>query len=168
MHRDSFRRFIDGLKLRWFEAEELLIGVDRQGNHFPPPELWPNVVPTIVVLDELREHLGKPIVISSAYRGPVYNRRVGGAIRSQHLVFGALDFSVSRMSAEAVGEVLKAWRGLTFNCPRFERLEVPPVPFKPLQKSDGGTMFKLAGGLGVYTRFIHFDTRGVNATWRGH
>lgn len=53
----------------------------------------------MVVLDEelprrlelLRKAVGRPIVIRSGYRCPVHNRRVGGALRSQHLYGRAAD-----------------------------------------------------------------------------
>ncbi len=43
------------------------------------------------VLDPLREALGQPITISSGYRGPVLNKRVGGVADSQHLLGMAVD-----------------------------------------------------------------------------
>lgn len=43
------------------------------------------------VLDPLREALGKPITISSGFRGPVLNKRVGGVADSQHLFGMAVD-----------------------------------------------------------------------------
>lgn len=36
-------------------------------------------------LQALRNALGKPMIINSAYRSPEHNRRVGGAKASQHL-----------------------------------------------------------------------------------
>lgn len=43
------------------------------------------------VLDPLREALGKPIKVTSGYRGPALNRRVKGAAKSQHLSGEAAD-----------------------------------------------------------------------------
>ncbi len=43
------------------------------------------------VLDPLREALGKPIKVTSGYRGPVLNRRVKGTAKSQHLSGEAAD-----------------------------------------------------------------------------
>lgn len=43
------------------------------------------------VLDPLREAIGKPIKVTSGYRGPVLNRRVKGAAKSQHLRGEAAD-----------------------------------------------------------------------------
>lgn len=47
----------------------------------------------IVFLDMLREHLGKPVVITSGYRTEAHNRRVGGAPMSAHLRGLAADIS---------------------------------------------------------------------------
>lgn len=51
-------------------------------------------------LQELRERLGKPLIIHSAYRSPEHNRRVGGAARSQHLQGTAFDVSMANHNPE--------------------------------------------------------------------
>lgn len=43
------------------------------------------------MLQSLRSRLGKPMIITSAYRSPEHNRRVGGAARSRHLEGIAFD-----------------------------------------------------------------------------
>jgi hypothetical protein len=43
------------------------------------------------MLQELRNRLGKPIILNSAYRSPEHNRRVGGAKQSFHLKAMAYD-----------------------------------------------------------------------------
>ena len=45
----------------------------------------------INVFQPLREHFGRPIYVSSGYRGPELNRAIGGAKRSQHMEGRALD-----------------------------------------------------------------------------
>ncbi len=42
-------------------------------------------------LQSLRDRLGKPLIIRSAYRSPEHNRAVGGAIRSKHMDGTAFD-----------------------------------------------------------------------------
>lgn len=42
-------------------------------------------------LQALRDRLGKPMLITSAYRSPAHNKRVGGAKRSKHLDAIAFD-----------------------------------------------------------------------------
>ena len=45
-------------------------------------------------LEEIRKHFGKPITITSAYRTPAYNRKVGGASSSYHTKGKAFDIVV--------------------------------------------------------------------------
>ena len=45
----------------------------------------------IELAERLREHLGKPLVITSGYRCPEHNRRVGGVPDSPHVKGLALD-----------------------------------------------------------------------------
>lgn len=40
---------------------------------------------------KLRERVGKPIVINSAYRTPEHNRKIAGSPNSQHLLGKAID-----------------------------------------------------------------------------
>ena len=51
----------------------------------------------VLVLEPLREHISRPLVISSGYRSPRLNAAVGGAANSQHLS-GQPDLLCSRMS----------------------------------------------------------------------
>ena len=106
-------------------------------NSLPPAELCGNLVPTLHVLDELREFLGEPITLLSIYRSPAYNAQISGARYSQHLVNKAIDFKVKGIGPRAVRN--------------------------RLLKMRAAGCFK--GGVGVYPSFIHLDTRGRNATW---
>ena len=45
----------------------------------------------IKILERLREHLGKPVVVTSAYRCRVHNKRVGGVPNSAHVRGYAVD-----------------------------------------------------------------------------
>ena len=45
-------------------------------------------------LEEIRKHFGQPITITSAYRTPEYNRRIGGASNSYHTKGRAFDIVV--------------------------------------------------------------------------
>lgn len=45
----------------------------------------------LVKLDELRELAGKPIIVTSGYRSPTHNAKVGGAQSSQHTEGKAAD-----------------------------------------------------------------------------
>ena len=141
----AFTDWFEAKNFRHFGAHEFTryFGAVRKGtkNSAPPKKLWKNVVPTLRIVDELRESFGKPCTILSSYRSPDYNRTVGGAAVSQHLQFNALDITISGVSAKQVYERLLQWR------------------------SEG----RFKGGIGYYpsSGFVHIDTRGRNATWWG-
>lgn len=145
MIAQSFTDWFNQQGIRHFSAGEFTsyFAARRNGvrNSVPPKKLWPNILPTLRVVDALRESLGKPCTILSSYRSPDYNRAVGGATKSQHLDFNALDITFDGVSPVRVHAVLKSWR-------------------------DQG---KFSGGLGLYRQsgFVHIDTRGVNADWVG-
>ena len=46
------------------------------------------------ILEPLRTHARRPIIISSGYRSPTLNRAVGGAAHSQHLTGEAVDIRI--------------------------------------------------------------------------
>lgn len=46
-------------------------------------------------LQALRDRLGVPLIVNSAYRSPEYNRQIGGAARSQHMQAKAFDISMA-------------------------------------------------------------------------
>ena len=46
-------------------------------------------------LQALRDRLGKPLIVRSAYRSPEHNRRVGGAPRSKHMDGTAFDIAMA-------------------------------------------------------------------------
>jgi hypothetical protein len=43
------------------------------------------------ILEPIREHFEKPIHITSGYRSPALNKKIGGAHNSQHLIGQAVD-----------------------------------------------------------------------------
>lgn len=140
--KQMFTEWFNALGIRHFHAQEFTdyFQVTRRGvtNSAPPRNLWENIVPTLRVVDDLREYYGKPITILSSYRSPAYNAAIGDAApKSLHKQFKALDISVSGKSPKEVFTLLSKWR-------------------------DGE---RFAGGLGLYPSFVHIDTRGSNATW---
>lgn len=46
-------------------------------------------------LESLREAIGKPFMLHSAYRSPAYNAKIGGAPRSMHLLARAFDIDMA-------------------------------------------------------------------------
>jgi uncharacterized protein YcbK (DUF882 family) len=53
----------------------------------------------IVLLDLIREEFGKPIRITSGYRSPAHNAKVGGSPRSQHMLGKAADITPGQFSS---------------------------------------------------------------------
>lgn len=71
-----------------------------------------NLVAVAKQLDEVREHYGKPIVITSGWRSPRVNNASGGAPKSYHLVAMAADIIVSGVPASKVqADWDKKWKG---------------------------------------------------------
>lgn len=61
------------------------------------------VSPALVeVLEKLRVHFGKPVVITSGYRTESHNKVCGGAAYSQHKCGMAADITISGVTPEAV------------------------------------------------------------------
>ena len=61
-------------------------------NNSVPDDLMPNIQLTAIKLELVRKALGKPIIITSGYRCPALNARVGGASTSAHTKGLAVDF----------------------------------------------------------------------------
>jgi hypothetical protein len=108
-------------------------------NTLPPLSIVHQIMPTLVVVDSLRDHLKSPVTILSGYRSEAYNKAIGGAKASMHRQFRALDISAKNHTAAKVSEILKRWR-------------------------DQGLW---RGGLGRYASFVHIDDRTANADWNG-
>lgn len=51
-------------------------------------------------LQQLRDRLGKPLKINSAYRCPQRNQQVGGAENSQHLKGKAVDVNIMNLDCD--------------------------------------------------------------------
>ena len=64
---------------------------------------------TVSILQAVRDYFGTPVTINSAYRTPAYNKKVGGATKSQHVVGTACDIHVKGVPPEAVASFLEAF-----------------------------------------------------------
>jgi zinc D-Ala-D-Ala carboxypeptidase len=58
----------------------------------------------LVALDQLRDALGGPVSLSSAFRSPYHNAVVGGAACSQHLRGHAFDLRLRERRKSAIRE----------------------------------------------------------------
>lgn len=92
----------------------------------------------ILGLQELRDIIGKPIIVNSGFRCAKHNQAVGGSPRSQHLFGKAADIQSPGMLPLEIAEIAKYIDVFT------------------------------EGGIGLYTKqgFIHLDVRGYPARWK--
>ncbi len=58
-------------------------------------------------LQPIRDRLGKPMIITSGYRCPELNKKVGGVSTSQHTKGQAVDFYVKDMTMQQVIDFIK-------------------------------------------------------------
>ncbi len=109
----------------------------RDGSETPPCVLE-NLKVLAENLQVLRDFFGLPITVNSGYRSPSYNKRVGGAKASQHLIGKAGDITITGKR---------------------------PVQIKAaIEKLIGeGKMHN--GGIGQYPTFVHYDVRDSAARW---
>lgn len=133
----EFEKWFESKKFKYFSAREFIPYFKRTLNTIPPKSKWENIVPTLRVLDKLREEIKQPIRVTSSYRSDKYNKKVGGASKSQHKEFTAIDFQVDGANP--------CW--LVGRLRRLRRLG------------------EFEGGIGEYKTFVHVDTRGTNADW---
>ena len=103
-----------------------------------PKWVIPNLKELAQQLEVLRTATGASIHINSGYRSPAHNAAVGGAKNSQHMKGEAADISVSGLS------------------PRQVREKILGLIAKGKMKQ---------GGIGLYSTFVHYDTRGYAARW---
>lgn len=65
-------------------------------------------VDTLEILEAIRTHFGKPVIINSGCRCPDYNAKVGGAPNSQHTLGRAADIRVQGVEPSDVYDWLAA------------------------------------------------------------
>lgn len=128
-------------KLEYYKIGNFTMEEITMGRKIPDNLLW-NILPTIRVLQELRNWYERPILINSSYRSASYNKLVNGSKKSLHLEFNAIDFTVAdKKDLKKLYLQLDIWD--------------KEHHFKFLPKA--GSM-----GIGFYeNRFIHLDTRAT-------
>lgn len=183
--RKKFDQFVAALELKHFTSGELLVGQHRARNTPPPEELWCNMVPTIIVLDALREKHGGSIQLLSGYRSEAYNnpdlsKNPGRKKLSYHQAYSAFDFRMAGVKKDDLVQTLHEWnKKKWFTSPvGFARKNanlpsgaVIKMGVMPQVYSLGGftawgllpaCVFQFKGWWHSYAKsnFIHFDTRG--------
>jgi len=125
-----------------FSAPELTKGMSV------PEEYHANIVPTLILLQSIRDYLGRPIRINSAYRTPEFNKSLGGKADSMHLLFNAIDFKPKGFTSE---DLVKLTEDIEDN-----KFATMTLWFGKLI-----TLTPEMLGIGLYDNFIHLDTRGL-------
>ncbi len=59
----------------------------------------------IELLQRLRDEIKRPITITSGYRTPEWNKRVGGSPNSQHMLGTACDIQVKGMTPDELAKI---------------------------------------------------------------
>ncbi len=95
------------------------------------------------ILEKIRTHFGKPLVITSAYRTAAHNKAVGGAKYSQHCYGRAADIRVAGVTVEQLAAYA-------------EKL----LP-------DTGGIGRYPVRSGRPTGWVHVDTRPAKSRWTG-
>lgn len=62
----------------------------------------------VKLLQNIREHFGKPVTINSAYRSKTYNKKIGGAKSSQHCLGTAADIKISGVTPLAAAQYIES------------------------------------------------------------
>lgn len=118
-----------------------------RGNDIPC-EMIKNIIPTVKVLQEIRDFLGVPILVNSCYRPEAYNKKVGGAKDSLHLVFNAIDFRPKGFDTFALMQL-------------YDDIDLNKFIVTVGWNGAKVKVTSMAMGLGLYPTFIHLDTRGL-------
>lgn len=97
-----------------FTLAELCVTGQKIDNTPGPKETEALRALAVDILQPLRDAVGVPVNVTSAYRSPRVNRAVGGARTSQHVLGEAADIVVAGMSPREVCETIIAL-GLPFD-----------------------------------------------------
>ena len=106
-----------------------------------PNDVLDNIKLLAIQLQTIREYVGQPIKINSAYRCELHNSIIGGVKTSQHILGKASDITINTFTPDEVVDVI-------------ENLLVNEML---------GSFY--IGGLGRYNTFTHLDIRSYKARW---
>ncbi len=114
--RAAFATFFERAlrQIRYFSPAEVfqLGGVTRRGagcaryNAYPPEEFWPNLIPVLRDLDEFRDRLGTPLVVTSAFQTPQYSMCAGTPLEMVEAAgeFRALAFIAPKVDSDPLAQ----------------------------------------------------------------
>ena len=108
-------------------------------NYNVPTDVLRNLIELAKNLQVLRDEVKKPIKITSGYRPAELNAKVGGASKSRHITGQAADLKIEGYTPKQIAAII-------------EKLIA------------AGKMKQ--GGLGTYSTWVHYDTRGTAARWK--
>ena len=103
-----------------------------------PLDVFHNILELAEQMQKIRDLVGESITVNSGFRSPDYNKKIGGASKSQHLLGKACDFTVKGLTPYQVADQLE-------------------------DLMQGGSLIN--GGLGEYDTFTHYDIRINPARW---
>lgn len=91
----------------------------------------------VEILEQIRQHFGQPVTVTSGYRTVSYNTKVSGSSsKSQHCNGLAADIKVNGYSPATVAAYAE-------------------------------TLLPGTGGIGIYGTFVHIDVRKSKSRWNG-
>jgi uncharacterized protein YcbK (DUF882 family) len=93
---DALDRLLRERGITNFAAKELVwLSKAKPPHHdIPPTDLWPNLVRVAKLAQRIRNVMGVPLSVSSAWRPRWYNDAVGGSENSAHLRGAAIDLNL--------------------------------------------------------------------------
>jgi uncharacterized protein YcbK (DUF882 family) len=103
-----------------------------------PLDVIKNIKELVINLQIIRDTVKSPLQITSGYRSPAHNKKVGGAKDSQHMKGTASDLIPKTISTKELHDTIK-------------------------RLMDEGKIKQ--GGLKNYGGFVHYDIRGKYVTW---
>lgn len=103
----------------------------------------------VQLLEKIRSHFGKPVIITSGYRTESYNRKCGGAKQSQHLYGIAADIQINSVDPLKIcryAEILMPGHGgIGYYVDRFTHVDVRASRARWKQIRSGQPNISVAG-----------------------
>lgn len=112
----------------------------KDGSPYPEEWIESRLTPLCEALEKIREDAGGALIVNSGYRTPAYNKKLGGVEKSQHVQGRAADIQCPGLLSRDLANIIR------------DLIKSGEIP---------------AGGVGLYSSFVHYDTRGRFTFWRG-